>query len=185
MSMSMSSVPVSSSGAVSTPSSQHTTPVNTPAMSRRHSTGRGSRLSRPRSSPTPRKMQVVPPASYKMELPPTLYGDDLVNGNSQLMTQSMDPAVLSTGLDNAGHSEDCMSVSSVDMMSQSVDPSMMTRSVHQSPARPRTLFSSSRGSTDSGIRSAVECNIILFMRTQLCYPHIVNNYNSATTTRSS
>lgn len=162
MSMSMSSVPVSSQhgGTVSTPSSQHTTPVNTPAMARRHSTGRGSRLSRPRSSPTPKKMAVVPPASYKMELPPTLYGEDLVNGNSQLMTQSMDPSVLTTRLDNGGDTgEDCMSVSSVDMMSQSVDPGMMRVNndqwshSHQSPARPRTLFRD-RGSTDSGIRSA-------------------------------
>ena len=29
-----------------------------------------------------------------MELPPTLYGEDLVNGNTELMTQSMDPSVL-------------------------------------------------------------------------------------------
>ena len=34
MSMSMSSVPVSSSGNLSTPSSHHTTPVNTPGMAR-------------------------------------------------------------------------------------------------------------------------------------------------------
>ena len=105
-------------------------------------------------------MAVVPPASYKMELPPTLYGEDLVNGNSQLMTQSMDPSVLTTRLDNGGDTgEDCMSVSSVDMMSQSVDPGMMRVNndqwshSHQSPARPRTLFRD-RGSTDSGIRSA-------------------------------
>ena len=111
-------------------------------------------------------MAVVPPASYKMELPPTLYGDDLVNGNTDLMTQSMDPSVLSTRLDNGGHSEDAMSVSSVDMMSQSADCSMLNINdrqrhvtssqsgewaLHQSPARPRTLFSN-RGSTDSGIR---------------------------------
>ena len=134
-------------------------------LTRRHSTGRGSRVTRSRSSPTPKKMAVVPPASYKMELPPTLYGDDLVNGNTDLMTQSMDPSVLSTRLDNGGHSEDTMSVSSVDMMSQSADCSMMNINdrqrhvtnqsgewaLHQSPARPRTLFSN-RGSTDSGIR---------------------------------
>lgn len=36
-----------------------------------------------------------PPAQYNLELPPTLYGDDLVNGNSSLMmTQSMDPAAM-------------------------------------------------------------------------------------------
>ena len=103
-----------------------------------------------------------------MELPPTLYGEDLVNGNTDLMTQSMDPSVLTTRLDNGGQSEDAMSVSSVDMMSQSADLSMLTSSgqrpenlnsdrqrgdwaFHQSPARPRTLFSN-RGSTDSGIR---------------------------------
>ena len=137
-------------------------------LTRRHSTGRGSRGSRSRSSPTPKKMAVVPPARYKMELPPTLYGEDLVNGNTDLMTQSMDPSVLTTRLDNGGQSEDAMSVSSVDMMSQSADLSMLTSSgqrpenlnsdrqrgdwaFHQSPARPRTLFSN-RGSTDSGIR---------------------------------
>ena len=99
-----------------------------------------------------------------MELPPTLYGDDLVNGNTDLMTQSMDPAVLASRLDN-GQSEDAMSVSSVELMSQSVDVNMLRDNlnertpgtpsnkdwVSQSPARPRTLFSN-RGSTDSGIR---------------------------------
>ena len=138
-------------------------------LTRRHSTGRGSRVSRSRSSPTPKKMAVVPPARYKMELPPTLYGtEDLVNGNTDLMTQSMDPSVLVTRLDNGGQSEDAMSVSSIDMMSQSADLSMLTHggqrsdnlntdrqrgdwAFHQSPARPRTLFSN-RGSTDSGIR---------------------------------
>ena len=113
-------------------------------------------------------MAVVPPARYKMELPPTLYGDDLVNGNTDLMTQSMDPSVLSGRLDNGGQSEDTMSCSSVDMMSQSADSNMMNINhekqrggagqpgsgewIHQSPARPRTLFSNNRGSTDSGIR---------------------------------
>ena len=40
---------------------------------------------------------------YNLELPPTLYGDDVtdvVNGND-LMTQSMDPSVLSDRLDNS------------------------------------------------------------------------------------
>ena len=36
---------------------------------------------------------------YNLELPPTLYGEDLLNGNS-LMTQSMDPSFLSSRLDN-------------------------------------------------------------------------------------
>ena len=152
-------------GHASTPSSTFTTPVNTPATVRRNSTGRGSRLSRSRSSPTPKKTATIPPAQYKMELPPTLYGDDLVNGNTDLMTQSMDPSVLAARLDN-GQSEDSMSVSSIDLMSQSVDVNMLRDNLNergtpatpnqkdwisQSPARPRTLFSN-RGSTDSGIR---------------------------------
>merc|ERR1719458_1049038 len=101
-----------------------------------------------------------------MELPPTLYGDDLVNGNTEMMTQSMDPAVLAARLDN-GRPEDTMSVSSVDLMSQSVDSSMLRENLNlerhgqlgglggtpSHTARPRTLFYSNRGSTDSGIRS--------------------------------
>ena len=103
-----------------------------------------------------------------MELPPTLYGEDLVNGNTELMTQSMDPSVLTLGLDNGHHEDretDPLSLSSVSLMSQSADCSMLSNvvsrpgggqqgewAVHQSPARPRTLFSSNRGSTDSGIR---------------------------------
>ena len=83
---------------------------------------------------------------YRMELPPTLYGEDLVNGNTDLMTQSMDPTFLSGRLDNEA---------SLAMMSQSADSSMLEETVatsyHQGPARPRTLFSN-RGSTDSGIR---------------------------------
>ena len=135
----------------STPSSQQSTPVNTPASVRRHSSAsstRGVRGSRARSSPTPRRSAMSPArasATYKMELPPTLYGEDLVNGNTELMTQSMDPAVLGTRLDNE---------SSPAMMSQSVDSSMLgetAASYQQVPARPRTLFSN-RGSTDSGIR---------------------------------
>ena len=100
-----------------------------------------------------------------MELPPNLYGDDLVNGNTDLMTQSMDPSVLAARLDN-GQSEDAMSVSSIDLMSHSVDVNMLRDNLNErgtpgtpnnrdwishSPARPRTLFSN-RGSTDSGIR---------------------------------
>jgi hypothetical protein len=38
-------------------------------------------------------------AKYNLELPPTLYGEDLLNGND-LMTQSMDPSFLSSRLDN-------------------------------------------------------------------------------------
>ncbi len=38
-------------------------------------------------------------AQYNLELPPTLYGEDLLNGND-LMTQSMDPSFLSSRLDN-------------------------------------------------------------------------------------
>ena len=102
-----------------------------------------------------------------MELPPTLYGEDLVNGNTELMTQSMDPSVLTSGLDNCLHEDrdtESLSLSSVSLMSQSADCSMLRDNVssrpgpqgewatHQSPARPRTLFSSNRGSTDSGIR---------------------------------
>ena len=137
-------------------------------MSRRHSTGRGSRLGRNRSSPTPQKKDpVIPPVQYKMELPPTLYGDDLVNGNTQMMTQSMDPAVLADRsvscscsyscscscprLDN-GVPEDVMSVSSVDLMSQSVDVNMLRDNLNERggqgtpshTARPRTLFYSNR-----------------------------------------
>ena len=122
-------------------------------------------------------MGVAPPARYKMELPPTLYGEDLVNGNTELMTQSMDPSVLTAGLDNGlslaeDRDPESLSLSSVSLMSQSADCSMLrdnnvsTRpgpggvssgpqgewACHQSPARPRTLFSSNRGSTDSGIR---------------------------------
>ena len=86
------------------------------------------------------------PATYRMELPPTLYGEDLVNGNTDLMTQSMDPTVLTGRLDNE---------TSLAMMSQSADCSMLGETVvttyQQGPARPRTLFSN-RGSTDSGIR---------------------------------
>ena len=84
-----------------------------------------------------------------MELPPTLYGEDLVNGNTDLMTQSMDPTVLTGRLDNE---------SSLAMMSQSADCSMLgetpvTTSYQPGPARPRTLFSNrGSGSTDSGIR---------------------------------
>ena len=101
-----------------------------------------------------------------MELPPTLYGEDLVNGNTELMTQSMDPSVLTAGLDNGHHEDrDTESLSLSSLMSQSADCSMLSNVVsrpgggpqgewagHQSPARPRTLFSSNRGSTDSGIR---------------------------------
>ena len=103
-----------------------------------------------------------------MELPPTLYGEDLVNGNTELMTQSMDPSVLTTGLDNGVTEDpDTLSLSSVDLMTQSADCSLLRDNLntrpgpgggagewacHQSPARPRTLFSSNRGSTDSGIR---------------------------------
>ena len=81
---------------------------------------------------------------YRMELPPTLYGEDLVNGNTDLMTQSMDPTFLSGRLDNE---------SSPSMMSQSADSSMLeeTASYQPGPPRPRSLFSN-RGSTDSGIR---------------------------------
>ena len=82
-----------------------------------------------------------------MELPPTLYGEDLVNGNTDLMTQSVgDPTVLTGRLDNE---------TSLAMMSQSADCSMLgetaVSSYQPGPARPRTLFSN-RGSTDSGIR---------------------------------
>ena len=89
----------------------------------RHSTGRGSgyRLSRPSprgaTSPGSRRGTPVTPSQYRMELPPTLYGDDLVNGNSELMTQSMDPAVLAARLmDNCDQG---------DIMSQSVDANML------------------------------------------------------------
>ena len=60
-----------------------------PGLTRRHSAGgRGShsRGPRPRSSHTPRRggAAVPGPASYKMELPPTLYGAaDIVNGNTE------------------------------------------------------------------------------------------------------
>ena len=138
-------------------------------LTRRHSAGgRGSRSSRSRSnSATSKKVGAAPPARYKMELPPTLYGEDLVNGNTELMTQSMDPSVLTAGLDNGLHEDrdtESLSLSSVSLMSQSADCSMLRDNVntrpgpqgewatHQSPARPRTLFSSNRGSTDSGIR---------------------------------
>ena len=83
-----------------------------------------------------------------MELPPTLYGEDLVNGNTDLMTQSMDPTVLTGRLDNE---------SSLALMSQSADCSMLgetegvTASYQPGPVRPRSLFSN-WGSTDSGIR---------------------------------
>ena len=130
----------------STPSSQQSTPVNTPASVRRHSAAsalRGSRGSRAKSSPTTRRTVKSPaPATYRMELPPTLYGEDLVNGNTGLMTQSMDPSVLNGRLDKE---------SSMAIMSQSADCSMMETSEAAPPVRPRTLFSS-RGSTDSGIR---------------------------------
>ena len=73
-----------------------------PGLTRRHSAGgRGSRSSRSRSNSASatKKVSVAPPARYKMELPPTLYGEDLVNGNTELMTQSMDPSMLTAGLD--------------------------------------------------------------------------------------
>ena len=144
----------------------------TAGLTRRHSAGgRGSRSSSARSRPSSGKnVGVAPgPARYKMELPPTLYGEDLVNGNTELMTQSMDPSVLTAGLMDNGVTEtrepESLSLSSVSLMSQSADCSMMLRdnvksgggaqgewACHQSPARPRTLFSSNRGSTDSGIR---------------------------------
>lgn len=133
-------------GHASTPTSALSTPTHTPGTTRRHSTGRGSRIGRSRSSPTPSKRPVViPPAQYKMELPSTLYGDDLVNGNTEMMTQSMDPAVLAARLDN-GQAEDVMSVSSVDLMSQSVDVNMLRENLNNAQgtpshtARPRTLF---------------------------------------------
>lgn len=130
----------------STPSSQQSTPVNTPASVRRHSAAsalRGSRGSRAKSSPTTRRTVKSPaPATYRMELPPTLYGEDLVNGNTGLMTQSMDPSVLNGRLDKE---------SSIAIMSQSADCSMMETTEAAPPVRPRTLFSN-RGSTDSGIR---------------------------------
>ena len=88
-------------------------------------------------------MRTPAPATYRMELPPTLYGEDLVNGNTDLMTQSMDPSVLTGRLDNE---------SSLAMMSQSADCSMLGETAETAPpVRPRTLFSN-RGSTDSGIR---------------------------------
>ena len=75
-------------------------------------------------------MGVAPPARYKMELPPTLYGEDLVNGNTELMTQSMDPSVLTAGLDNGlslaeDRDPESLSLSSVSLMSQSADCSML------------------------------------------------------------
>ena len=138
-------------GHASTPTSALSTPTHTPGLHRRHSTGRGTRVARSRSSPTPNKRTaVIPPAHYKMELPPTLYGDDLVNGNTEMMTQSMDPSVLAARLDN-GQVEEVMSVSSVDLMSQSVDSNLLRDNLnergHHTPshtARPRTLFYSNR-----------------------------------------
>ena len=146
MSASMtSSMMMGLTSSTSTPSSQQSTPVNTPASVRRHSSasaGRGSRGTRARSSPTPRRMGKIPaPATYRMELPPTLYGEDLVNGNTDLMTQSMDPSVLSGRLDNEA--------SMAAMMSQSADCTMLEEAAP--PARPKSLFSN-RGSTNSGIR---------------------------------
>ena len=69
-----------------------------------------------------------------MELPPTLYGEDLVNGNTELMTQSMDPSVLTTGLDN-GMTEDpdTLSLSSVDLMTQSADCSLLRDNLNTRP----------------------------------------------------
>ena len=87
-----------------------------------------------------------------------------MNGNADLMTQSMDPAVLSGKLDNGPHSDNevmGVSLSSYDLMSQSVDPVMLRENLNkreregmgQGQSRPRTLFHSNRGSTDSGIKS--------------------------------
>ena len=119
---------------------------------RRHSTGRGSRLRGART-----KGQQASKASYKMELPPTLYGEDVLNGNTELMTQSMDPAMLSAKLDNGPHSE-ALSLPGNDLMSQSVGPVLLRENLNlrereTGHSRPRTLFHSNRGSTDSGIKS--------------------------------
>ena len=97
-----------------------------------------------------------------MELPPTLYGEDLMNGNcTSLMTQSCDPATLTARLtDNQQEDEMSVSSSGGDLMSQSADCSILRNNLNDrissssySPARPRTLFSNRGGSTDSGIRS--------------------------------
>ena len=84
-----------------------------------------------------------------------------------MMTQSMDPSVLAGRLDNcaARGAEDaassCAATDPAAVMSQSADSSMLRgrgdnlNTAHQSPARPRTLFSNrgaGGGSTDSGIR---------------------------------
>ena len=84
-----------------------------------------------------------------------------------MMTQSMDPSVLAGRLDNcaAQGAEDaassCAATDPAAVMSQSADSSMLRgrgdnlNTAHQSPARPRTLFSNrgaGGGSTDSGIR---------------------------------
>ena len=88
-----------------------------------------------------------------------------------MMTQSMDPSVLAGRLDNcaARGAEDaassCAAVDPAAVMSQSADSSMLRgrgdnlNTAHQSPARPRTLFSNrgaGGGSTDSGIRCWIE-----------------------------
>ena len=88
-----------------------------------------------------------------------------------MMTQSMDPSVLAGRLDNCAArgaedaSSSCAAADPAAVMSQSADSSMLRgrgdnlNTAHQSPARPRTLFSNrgaGGGSTDSGIRCWIE-----------------------------
>ena len=88
-----------------------------------------------------------------------------------MMTQSMDPSVLAGRLDNCAArgaddaASSCAAADPAAVMSQSADSSMLRgrgdnlNTAHQSPARPRTLFSNrgaGGGSTDSGIRCWID-----------------------------
>ena len=117
-----------------------------------------------------------------------------------MMTQSMDPSVLAGRLDNcaARGAEDaassCAATDPAAVMSQSADSSMLRgrgdnlNTAHQSPARPRTLFSNrgaGGGSTDSGIRcwlcNAVSVsNLIAFREISLTFLVLALSYFPST-----
>ena len=126
-------------------SSASTTPTATPIVHRRSSFGSSvpppqSQFSAPpvrpnvrrnsRTSPSPVRRRTLTPTSsssariaeigsYNLALPRSLYGDD-INGNNDMMTQSMDPSKLAGRLDNGR-----------DLMTASLDPSILMANIDQ------------------------------------------------------
>ena len=114
-------------------SSASTTPTATPLVHRRSSFGCSAPQSTPTVRPNVRRNSRTSPVrrrtltptsstastakfelgSYNLALPRSLYGDD-INGNNDMMTQSMDPSKLASRLDNGR-----------DLMTASLDPSIL------------------------------------------------------------